>query len=128
MKTPYRIRKRLNPRDLDADAKFYPAPYYNEMITTEELSKEISSATTLSEVDVSAVLMALSAKIITYIQMGNKVKLDNLGIFKLAFSGKGRDKKSEVSASDIDDVHILFTPESKLKKMIKKFQFAKKDV
>lgn len=60
--------------------------------------------------------------------LGDKVKLDNFGIFKLVFSGKGRKEKSEVHARDIDDVHILFTPEAKLKRLIKKFSFVKKDL
>ncbi len=128
MKTPYRIRKRMNPRNMDSPAMYYPTPCYFSMVSTEMLSEEISHATTLTPADVSAVLTALSTKIISHIEMGDKVKLDNFGIFKLAFSGKGRKEKSEVHARDIDDVHILFTPEAKLKRLIKKFSFAKKDL
>lgn len=128
MKTPYRIRRRLNPRNIEAKAKYYPTPCYLEMVTTEMLCEEISHATTLTEIDVKAVLSALSSKIIFHIEMGDKVKLDDLGIFKLAFSGKGRESREEVTARDIDDVHILFTPESKLKRLIKRFTFVKKNV
>lgn len=128
MKTPYRIRKRMNPRNMDSPAMYYPTPFYFNMISTEMLSEEISRATTLTPADVSAVLTALSSKIVSHIEMGDKVKLDNFGIFKLAFSGKGRKEKSEVHARDIDDVHILFTPEAKLKRLIKKFSFFKKEL
>ncbi len=128
MKTPYRIRKRKNPRDMEAPAMYYPTPFYSDMISTEMLSEEISHATTLTPADVSAVLTALSARIIFHIESGSKVKLDNFGIFKLAFSGKGRKEKSGVHARDIDDVHILFTPEAKLKRLIKRFSFVKKDL
>lgn len=95
---------------------------------TETLCEEISHETTLTEIDVKAVLAALSSKIVSHIEMGDNVKLDDLGIFKLAFSGKGRESREEVTSRDIDDVHILFTPEPKLKRLIKRFTFVKRNV
>lgn len=113
---------------MKADAKFYPTPYYYGMVNTERLSEEISHATTLTETDVNAVLIALVSQIMTHIESGYKIKLDNLGIFKLSFSGDGKENPSDVTARDIRDIHILFTPESKLKRAIKKFSFTKKNV
>lgn len=75
------------------------------MITTEVLCTDISIATTLTEADVNAVL---SSEIITFTQLGAKIKLDNLGIFKLAFSGEEKEDKSEITAFNICDVYIFF--------------------
>lgn len=127
MATPYRLRKRYNPRKLEEKAKYFPTPYYAGMITTEELTEDISYGTTLTETDVRAVLTTLSNKIVSYIELGYKVQLDDLGIFKLSFSGEGKEDKSEITARDIDDIHILFTPEPKIKRLIKRFKFRKHD-
>lgn len=40
----------------------------------------------------------------------------------------GKEDKSKVTARDICDVHILFAPESKLKKLIKKVRFVKREM
>lgn len=99
-----------------------------DMITTEKLCDEISHGTTLISADIKAVLIALSEKILSHLEMGDKIKLDDLGIFKIAFSGKGKREKSEVTARDIENIHIPFTPETKLKRKIKGFRFGRMDV
>lgn len=128
MATPYRLRKRKNPNNMEEKAKYFPTPYYAGMISTEELAKDISYGTTLTETDVRAVLTSLSMKVSSYMELGYKVKLDDLGIFKLAFSGAGKEDEKDITARDIDDVHILFTADVKLKKSISSFKFTKNDV
>lgn len=48
MAVPFVSRKRLNPRNLEAEGKFYPAPAYIAEIGVNQLAEEISTTTTLT--------------------------------------------------------------------------------
>ena len=56
MAVPFVSRKRLNPRDLEAEGKFYPAPAYIAEIGVNQLAEEISSSTTLTPTEVIGVI------------------------------------------------------------------------
>ena len=109
MAVPFVSRKRSNPRDLDADGKFYPAPAYISEVNVNKLAEEISESTTLTPTEVVGVIRSL--------------------LFKLGFrhSCKGWEKASQVTANDIDDVKVIFSPETMLKDKLKKPEFVKID-
>ena len=59
MAVPFVSRKRLNPRDLEVEGKFYPAPAYIAEIGVNQLAEEISSSTTLTPTEVIGVIRSL---------------------------------------------------------------------
>lgn len=125
MGTPYQIRKRINPQKPKEPMKCFPSPFYTGSMNLLEISEEISSATTLTRADVYAVIQSFIMQIPAYMERGLISKLDGFGTFKLGFSGEGKENPQDVTARDIDNVHIIFTPDIKLRKMIKKFKFSK---
>ena len=129
MAVPFVSRKRSNPRDLDADGKFYPAPAYISEVNVNKLAEEISESTTLTPTEVVGVIRSLLLTVPKYMMLGYKVRLDSFGIFKLGFrhSCKGWEKASQVTANDIDDVKVIFSPETMLKDKLKKPEFVKID-
>ena len=84
MAVPFASRKHLNPRDLEAVARFYPAPAY------------------IAEIGAIRSLLITVPK---YMLLGYKVRLDSFGIFKLGVKNvatcKGHEKASKVSASNL---------------------------
>ena len=54
-------------------------------MTTEELSKLISSESSLSETDVIAVLHSLGKKMQLFLEQGKVIDLDYIGKFKMGF-------------------------------------------
>ena len=59
----------------------HPRPLFNGMADTDSLAKEIENATSLTESDVKAVLMALSRAVGNSLAQGEQVHLDGLGYF-----------------------------------------------
>jgi predicted histone-like DNA-binding protein len=131
MAVPFVSRKRLNPRDLKAAGKFYPAPAYIAEIDVNQLSAEISDNTTLTPTEVIGVIKSLLQTVPKYLMLGYKVRLDSFGIFKLGFkkkaSCKGWDKATEVTANDIDGLKINFTPDVLLDQKLSKPEYVKLD-
>lgn len=61
MAVPFVSRKRLNPRNLEAEGKFYPAPAYISEIGVNQIAEEISQSTTLTPTEVIGVIKELFA-------------------------------------------------------------------
>ena len=131
MAVPFVSRKRLNPRDLEAEGKFYPAPAYIAEIGVNQLAEEISSSTTLTPTEVIGVIRSLLLTVPKYMMLGYKVRLDSFGIFKLGLKNtaacKGHEKASEVTANDIAGVRVMYTPDSMLSAKLEKPEYVKLD-
>jgi len=131
MSVPFVSRKRLNPRDLEAEGKYYPAPAYIAEIGVNQLAEEISASTTLTPTEVIGVIRSLLLTVPKYMLLGYKVRLDTFGLFKLglkkAEACKGYEKASEVSANDIDGVKVMFTPDTMLGSKLERPDYVKLD-
>lgn len=131
MAVPFVSRKRLNPRDLEAEGKFYPAPAYISEIGVNQLAEEISQSTTLTPTEVIGVIRSLLLTVPKYMMLGYKVRLDGIGIFKLGLKNamlfKGRKKATEVTANDIAGVRVLYTPDTMLNAKLAKPEYVKLD-
>ena len=62
--------------------------------------------------DVVAVLEELGGAMKHFFEMGQKVKLEGIGIFKVGFSCIGTDKPEDCGAQNITTRRVLFAPES----------------
>ena len=68
----------------------HPRPLFNGMADTDSLAKEIENATSLTESDVKAVLMALSRAVSNSLAQGEQVHLDGLGYFMPTLTAEGK--------------------------------------
>lgn len=131
MAVPYVSRRRMNPRDMKAEDRFYPAPAYISVIDINQLAAEISEITALTPTEVVAVIRSLLQTVPKYMMLGYKVRLDTFGILKLglriAQGCGGHALASEVSASDIESLRVMFTPDVMLKEKLKHPEFVKLD-
>src|SRR3546814_4121277 len=98
------------PVDPAAPKKFYPRPVHSGEITLEDLTSDISHASSLTESDVYAVLQSLVREIPRNISRGYIVRLGNLGAFRLGSNSTGSDTEEEVSAAKIFRTRLLFYP------------------
>ena len=129
MSVPFVSRMRINPQNLGADGKYYPAPAYISEIDVDALAEEISSSTTLTATEVIGVIRSLLLTVPKYMLLGYKVRLDSFGIFKLGLKTKckGHEKAADVTSNDIDSVKIMFTPETMLKSKLLNPEYVKLD-
>lgn len=99
----------------------------NDVVNIDVLSKEIEKETSLSEVDVHAVLIALQGKIMQHLENGNVINLENLGKFSIAAKTTAHENIADVSTKDVKKFSINFMPSLKIKRWLKKdFDLKKK--
>ena len=74
----------------DITAGLHPRPFFNGTVDTRQLAKEIEKATSLTEGDVKAVLMALSRAVGNSLAQGEQVHLEGLGYFMPTLTAEGK--------------------------------------
>ena len=114
--------KRANPINRNEEL-YYPAPFFGEQIGEDELTEEISYASSVNQSDVRSVLSNLMEILPRHLMHGDSVNLEKFGIFRLSFESTGSKEESEVTAQNITRPKILFRPSTKLKDKISKTSF-----
>ena len=92
---------------------FATAVYDQRFISTEELAEFIQTQASVKKSDIKAVLDELGGALKHFFELGQKVKLDGIGIFKVGFSSIGTTQKDDCGAQTITTRRVLFQPESK---------------
>ena len=91
---------------------FAQAVYDNHFIGTEELADFIQRQASVKKSDIKAVLQELGEALKHFFELGQKIKLDGIGIFKVGFSSIGVAKVDDCSAATITTRRVLFQPET----------------
>ena len=91
---------------------FAQAVYDNHFIGTEELSDFSQRQASVKKSDIKAVLQELGEAFKHFFEMGQKIKLDGIGIFKVGFSSIGVNKLEDCGAQTITTRRVLFQPET----------------
>ena len=91
---------------------FATAVYDQHFIETEELANYIQQQASVKKSDIKAVLDELGGAMKHYFELGQKVKLEGIGIFKVGFSSIGTTEKADCGAQNITTRRVLFQPET----------------
>lgn len=116
----YRICKRINSLTKNKEPHYILQAVNTGTVDLDRISYEISQESTLSEVDVKAVLIALGSKLQYHLSEGKIVDLDNLGKYKVGFKGIAQEDASKLTPKGIQKFHINFQPSLRLKHWLKK--------
>ena len=93
--------------------KYFVRPVYDDnYITTEELADFIQMQASVKRSDCKAVLDELGSAFKHFFELGQKIKLDNIGIFKVGVKSSPSDTFEGCGASNVKSCHVLFTPET----------------
>ena len=95
-----------------AFGKWFTAVYDQHFIETEELANYIQQQASVKKSDIKAVLDELGGAMKHYFELGQKVKLEGIGIFKVGFSSIGTTEKADCGAQNITVRRVLFQPET----------------
>ena len=107
------IKSQNKNRDSAAFGKYFAtAVYDNKFVETDDLATFIQQQATVKKSDIGAVLDELGEAMKHFFEMGQKIKLDGIGIFKVGFSSIGVDKIEDCGASTISTRRVLFQPET----------------
>ena len=113
MSQKYIKSQNKNSHNASSYGKYYAtAVYDNHFIGTEELADFIQSQASVKKSDIKAVLDELGAAMKHYFELGQKVKLDGIGILKVGFSSIGVARIEDCTSATITTRRVLFQPET----------------
>ena len=119
----YSVSLRPNPLDKDAAPKAYATSQINGELTLKQLSKRVSSQTTVSRADVVAVLTATVDNLLEALTEGKQVDFGELGKFRLQIASIGTEKLTDSTAAHITGVNIQYVPGEDLKTIFGTLEF-----
>ena len=91
---------------------FATAIYDKTFIETKQLAEFIQTQASVKRSDIIAVLDELGAAMKHFFELGQKVKLEGIGIFKVGFSSIGVEDPDDCGAQNITTRRIIVTPET----------------
>ena len=113
MSQKYIKSQNKNSHNAKSYGKYYAtAVYDNHFIGTEELADFIQQQASVKKSDIKAVLDELGAAMKHYFELGQKVKLDGIGIMKVGFSSIGVSRIEDCTSATITTRRVLFQPET----------------
>ena len=110
---PQKVQKYMNTNELSKTfGKFYVRPVYPKRhIGTNELAEFIQTQCTVKMSDIKAVLVEIGSAFKHYFELGQKIKLDGVGIFKVGISSACSDTEAGCNASLVKKGRVNFQPE-----------------
>ena len=112
MSQKYIKSQNKNSHNAKTFGKYYAKPVYDEkFVETDEIADFIQSQATLKRSDIKAALDELGAAMKHFLEMGQKIRLAGIGIFKVGFSSIGVANPDDCTASTITSRRVLFQPE-----------------
>ena len=108
-----KVQKYRNTNELSKTfGKYYLRPVYGDrFVTTGELADFIQTQCTVKRSDIKAVLVEIGSAFKHYFELGQKIKLDGVGIFKVGISSACSDTEAGCNASLVKKGRVNFQPE-----------------
>ena len=112
MSQKYIKSQNKNSHNAKTYGKYYAKATYDEnFIETEQIADFIQTQATLKRSDIKAALDELGAAMKHFLEMGQKIRLAGIGIFKVGFSSIGVTNADDCTAATITSRRVLFQPE-----------------
>ena len=119
----YSVSLRPNPLEREASPKAYATAQMNGELSLKQLSRRVSSQTTVSRADVVAVLTATVDNLLEALKEGKQVDFGDLGKFRLQITSRGADSLEKFTASCITGINIQYVPGEDLKTIFGNLEF-----
>jgi predicted histone-like DNA-binding protein len=114
---PLKLKRveRANPANR-AESKWYLIKESGNIIDLDGIAKEIQDRSAMTKGDILAVLSNLIQVLPTHLKNGDSVRLGGLGSFRLSVTSEGAIDAASVSAKNVKNARVIFTPGVELKK------------
>jgi len=110
MSIEYSLAERGNPSKPTAPKKFYPVARSQGDTSVRDMAGRINEMSTVSTVDVMAVLEAFFQTVPKELAAGRIVRFGDFGSFSVSLQGAGADTEKEFSSALINNVKVVFRP------------------
>ena len=125
MPVKFSATPKKDPRNLEAEPKYYAIVKSDGRADTIAIAKSINSMSTVSIPDTAAVLEAFLHVVPEKLADGRIVELGDFGTFRISVSSEGAALAEEVTARNITDTRVIFTPGKRFKQMLNTIEFQK---
>jgi predicted histone-like DNA-binding protein len=88
-----------------------------------EIAKEIEGRSALSLGDVQSALSNLVEMFPLFLKLGQTIKLEGFGSFRISVASEGTDTAEELNAHHIKGVKLIFLPSTELKRSLEDISF-----
>ncbi len=112
--------EKSNPLKPNEPKKWYASLRTVSQISEKEVAKLISDETTMNRKEAEMALDQFQKILLRLLLDGHSVQLGDWGSFRLTCNSEGSNTQSEVTASNIKNLNIRFTPGKDLKEAIQK--------
>ena len=114
--------QRKNPQNI-ALAKWYLTQESAGSVGLQEIAKEIEGRSALSLGDVQSVLSNMVEVLPIFLKLGQSVKLEGFGSFRISVKSEGTATPDELNAHHTKGVKLLFLPSRDLKRSLDDMSF-----
>ena len=115
--------QRINPQDPKAKKKWYPVQYTPETVGEIELGEIIANETTLNPMEAAMVLRQLGKILPALLMDGKSVQLGGIGKFNVRLRTEGAESRDKLTARNVKDVKMNFTPDAKTRAAMQRVEF-----
>jgi predicted histone-like DNA-binding protein len=103
--------------------KWYFTQEKTGTVSMKEIAKEIEGRSALSFGDVQSVLSNLVELMPMFFRLGQTIKLEGFGSFRLSVKSSGTEKAEELNVHHVKGLKVIFQPSTQLKRSIKDISF-----
>jgi predicted histone-like DNA-binding protein len=121
----FKAVQRRNPQHPTEPKKFYASPVYSDEMGIRQLAKRIAESSTVSSVDVLAVLEAFLQIIPQELIEGRIVKLRDFGTFRISLKSEGVEKSEDLASTHIKKMNLLFRPSIEFSELVGTVKYSK---
>ena len=125
MPVKFNVTPHKDPRDRNSPSKYYVTVRSSGRTDTNIIAKRINSMSTVSSVDTAAVLEAFLHVVPEQLAEGHIVELGDFGRFRVSVSSEGAEHAEDVTARNITDVRVIFTPGKRFVQLLDTVRFQK---
>ena len=116
-----KIQKK-NPQHLNL-VKWYLTQEKTGTVGIPEIAREIEGRSALSTGDVRSVLSNLVEMMPVFLKLGQTIKLDGFGSFRVSVRSEGADSPEALNARHVKRIKLVFQPSKELKRSLEGISF-----
>jgi predicted histone-like DNA-binding protein len=125
MPVKFSATPKKDPRNLEAEPKYYATVKSDGRADTITIAKSINKMSTVSAPDTLAVLEAFLDVVPEKLADGRIVELGDFGTFRITVSSEGAALAEDVTVRSITDTRVIFTPGKRFKQLLATIEFQK---
>ncbi|MDR1383257.1 MAG: HU family DNA-binding protein [Planctomycetaceae bacterium] len=114
--------QRKNPQN-PASVKWYLTQETAGNVGLQEIAKEIEGRSALSLGDVQSVLSNLMEVMPMFLKLGQSIKLEGFGSFRLSVTSDGTETAEELTARQVKGAKLMFLPSIELKRNLEDISY-----